>query len=406
MELLLKSFCGSTSWFLIMTCFNWWMQEFSPHNNVLALYANYKLKRSKEWLKLSPQTRQSLGLVLEEDGEFWSVVMYKINPRNNPENMNVFIHPYRMLFEDWLENFQNLHLCHLPPNSVVLDVSINKSFWTEIRDRKVFFRYSKNHQEWTEVNYNGSWVRGVNAGGSYQKRGWSPWMLRMTSSDISSVWFIILDLYWTNTQYFVNLVEQCGNDKSCKHAVVVSLMQKYSKKKRTQQRTQFAEVCLMLDIYKVSNNINIWFKFVKNSWFENIYKCFQNLLFWHFYKRFDFIRWTQECKLQLHILASNWHLLADWDTNMNIIEKFLDISFLKLAIMLWFLLHLSQMLKLNTSSEFMRAVIWKGSKLKWIFIMICQMHVYCKKNICIFLSSELDIKSERVQVSLPWLLLS
>ena len=73
----------------------------------------------------------------------------------------------------------------------------------------------------------------------------------MSSSDLSDVWFIILDLYWTNTQYFVNLVEQRGNDKSYKYAVVVSLMQKYSKRKRTQQRTQFADVCLMLDIYKV-----------------------------------------------------------------------------------------------------------------------------------------------------------
>ena len=52
---------------------------------------DYKSKRSNEWLKIGPQTRQSLGLVLEEDGEFWSVVKNK-NPQEITQKMNVLIH--------------------------------------------------------------------------------------------------------------------------------------------------------------------------------------------------------------------------------------------------------------------------------------------------------------------------
>lgn len=150
--------------------------------------------RSREWLSLDPKTRQELGIVIEEDGEFW------------------------ISCQDWLMNFHALQLCHLPPGVTL-----------------------QGRGEWQEILYNGSWVKGVSAGGSGH----------MTNPD----------RYWTNPQYSVvlnkeasgqGLFTQSGRKKS--NNMIVSLMQKYARRARTVNRVQQAEIAMTFDLYKAKTD--------------------------------------------------------------------------------------------------------------------------------------------------------
>jgi Ca2+-binding EF-hand superfamily protein len=154
--------------------------------------------KSNEWLNIDAKTRQELGIVNEEDGEFW------------------------ISFQDWLDNFQMLQLCHLPPNN-------------SLRDR----------DDWKEVSFNGSWVRGVNSGGS---------------SRASS------DAYWSNSQYCVSLTApnrqlfakpgdaQSKPGNGNKSTMIVSLMQKNSRRNRTLYHVQSAEIAMTFDLYKLNTD--------------------------------------------------------------------------------------------------------------------------------------------------------
>lgn len=150
--------------------------------------------RSREWQSLDPKTRQELGIVIKEDGEFW------------------------ISFQDWLQNFHQLQLCHLPPGVKLQD-----------------------HNEWREIIYHGSWVKGVNAGGSGHQT--NP------------------DLYWTNSQYSIILNGEAESRDSLsreragkQNVVIVSLMQKGARRTRTTNRVQMAEAAITFDVYKAKSD--------------------------------------------------------------------------------------------------------------------------------------------------------
>lgn len=145
--------------------------------------------RSREWLSLDPKTRQELGIVIKDDGEFW------------------------MAYPDWLANFHALQLCYLPPGGGL-----------------------RGHGEWKEILYNGSWVKGVNAGGSeHGSRN---------------------DQYWTNSQYSVVLSEEphsVADNPKKNNCMIVSLMQKYARRARTVNRVEMAEIPIAFDLYKAKS---------------------------------------------------------------------------------------------------------------------------------------------------------
>ncbi|ESO02633.1 hypothetical protein HELRODRAFT_66381 [Helobdella robusta] len=102
--------------------------------------------KSKEWMNLNDRKRSEIGLIIEEDGEFW------------------------ISFEDVMRNFDVLQICHLPPSCEIL----------------------KDKKPWIGIRYNGTWTRGVNSGGSdyFRKHGsyWtnSQYSIQLANNDDNS----------------------------------------------------------------------------------------------------------------------------------------------------------------------------------------------------------------------------
>ncbi|KAK2189008.1 hypothetical protein NP493_110g00003 [Ridgeia piscesae] len=149
---------------------------------------------SDEWSALDDSKKKELGLTLEDDGEFW------------------------MPFSAWVDNFNTLEMCHLNTDLV---------------------HGGKGKHTWDVACYHGEWVKGVNAGGC----GAPP--------DEAA--------FFTNPQYFVRLEAEADNgdgDDMC--ALVVSLMQKYARAKRTRRKVDSGtDVAIGFNIYKVQGEMNM-----------------------------------------------------------------------------------------------------------------------------------------------------
>ena len=75
--------------------------------------------RSPEWRLIPEHEKQELGLVFDDDGEFW------------------------MSYQDFLKHFTQLEMCNLSPDSMEDEAT----------------------KKWDANTYEGEWVRGVTAGG-------------------------------------------------------------------------------------------------------------------------------------------------------------------------------------------------------------------------------------------------
>ena len=117
------------------------------------------------WKVVSNEDKEAIGLNFEHDGEFY------------------------MSQKDFMEHFDVIELTHLKPNS--LD---NR----EVKSGKV---------EWDEVQFNGTWIRGKNAGGCRN----------------------YIDTFAENPQYLV-VVEDADKDGVC--TTVISLMQKGTRERK------------------------------------------------------------------------------------------------------------------------------------------------------------------------------
>lgn len=82
------------------------------------------LGRSPEWRFIPEHEKQEIGLVFEEDGEFW------------------------MSYRDFVKYFMRMEICNLNPDSLTED-ELTKN------DKK----------RWEMSVFEGEWVRGVTAGG-------------------------------------------------------------------------------------------------------------------------------------------------------------------------------------------------------------------------------------------------
>ncbi|CAG2172973.1 unnamed protein product, partial [Oppiella nova] len=120
--------------------------------------------KSREWTVVPEREKQQLGLTFDADGEFW------------------------MSFTDFKNNFTRLEICNLSPDSLDED---NKRRW--------------------EVSYfEGSWVRGISAGGCRNN----------------------LQTFHLNPQYLISLVDIDEDDDEDYCTCVVALMQKNHRLKR------------------------------------------------------------------------------------------------------------------------------------------------------------------------------
>ncbi|XP_012942074.1 calpain-9 [Aplysia californica] len=114
---------------------------------------------SQEWQQISPSDREKLGLIKRDDGEFW------------------------MDFEDFKDNFDNVVICNLTPDSPV-------DF----------------ERKWHTVEHHGQWTKHFNAGG----RPSCP-------------------AHWSNPQYFLKL-EDTDEDDDNVCSAIIQLMQKDRRK--------------------------------------------------------------------------------------------------------------------------------------------------------------------------------
>lgn len=110
-------------------------------------------------------------------------------------------------FDDWLSNFHTLQICHLTPDTIAI---------------------GPGKHDWFVAAYHCAWIRGVTAGGS----GAPP-------HEAST---------WDNPQFLVELKEpDKGREKSC---LIVSLMQKYTRYKKSSTKCADTELPIGFDIYK------------------------------------------------------------------------------------------------------------------------------------------------------------
>lgn len=125
--------------------------------------------QSEEWRFIPDEEKLEIGLVNEEDGEFW------------------------MSFQDFCKNFKKLEICNLAPDSL---------------DEEELNARSK--KRWESTCESGSWIPGVSAGGCRN----------------------YLDTFWTNPQFRVTLTDADDDDDDNMCTLIVAVLQKDRRKKR------------------------------------------------------------------------------------------------------------------------------------------------------------------------------
>lgn len=118
--------------------------------------------KSSEWNYINEAERQKLGLSFSDDGEFW------------------------MSFQDFVQNFEKLEICHLGPQSMEGNTM-----------------EGTNKRRWEMCLEKGAWKRRLNAGGCRN----------------------YIDTFWTNPQFRVQVVDPDDEDDDNKGTIIVGLMQ-------------------------------------------------------------------------------------------------------------------------------------------------------------------------------------
>ncbi|GAB1607463.1 calpain-9-like isoform X4 [Argonauta hians] len=126
---------------------------------------------SDEWRFISQQERNEIGLVYEDDGEFW------------------------MSFKDFVSNFQKMEICNLAPDSLDED-ELN----------------SRSKKRWESTSEKGSWVKNVSAGGCRN----------------------FIDTFATNPQFMVSLTDPDDDDDDNLCTLLIAVLQKDRRKHKKQ----------------------------------------------------------------------------------------------------------------------------------------------------------------------------
>ncbi|XP_033745701.1 calpain-B-like [Pecten maximus] len=141
--------------------------------------------RSDQMKSMSQEVRKQLNIVVRNDGEFW------------------------MSYHDLLLNFDEIQLCHLQPDALLEEISIDER-----------------QQAWQIMVYHDAWIKGVTAGGCGNKPH--------------------QDLYWRNPQFFVTLKDVDDSDRSDKCTLIVSLVEK--------EQDNRGRVAMAFDIYRLKKS--------------------------------------------------------------------------------------------------------------------------------------------------------
>jgi calpain, invertebrate len=153
--------------------------------------------KSHEWQTLSDNEKKELGIVIDNDGEFW------------------------MSFHDFLENMDGLQICHLTLDAFTEEL-LEKDDDSDIR--------------WHCETYQGEWIPGINAGGSGK-------------GDRAK--------FWTNPQFLVKLTEDVDtDDNENKVTLIVALMQKNTRLRRKETGNEASEEFIQFRLFALSNQVN------------------------------------------------------------------------------------------------------------------------------------------------------
>jgi calpain len=143
------------------------------------------------WNQVPSQDRQQLGQTSRADGEFW------------------------LSYEDWVNNFDQIQICNLSPDTL-----------KAVRGSQ--------GSKWNCIQFDGELVPGRSAGGSGQPDR---------------------QKFWTNPQYLVRLDHADENATDC--VLIIAFMQKYTRQKRMQNRGEQAEEFLQLRIFRVNDHVDV-----------------------------------------------------------------------------------------------------------------------------------------------------
>jgi len=123
---------------------------------------------SQEWKFISDSERKAMGLIFNNDGEFW------------------------MSFQDFTKNFMKLEICNLGADALTEEEA------------------NKNKKRWEMSAHEGNWIKKVNAGGCRN----------------------YMETFWTNPQYRFQVIDPDDDDDENAGTVLLALMQRERRKKR------------------------------------------------------------------------------------------------------------------------------------------------------------------------------
>jgi len=145
---------------------------------------------SFEWKHISDDVKQELQYKSLPDGEFW------------------------MTYDDFYRSFETLQICELTPDA----------YSEELMQKEDY------SLEWKMVAYHGEWKPGESSGGC-GKPGEAA--------------------FWTNPQFLVNLPDVNETDNEDMSTVVVSLLQKYTREERLNNKGESTEEYIQFRLYRI-----------------------------------------------------------------------------------------------------------------------------------------------------------
>lgn len=173
------------------------MRIYNPWGNDVEWKGEWSDK-SSIWRQIDNEVKELLELKIENDGEFW------------------------MSYKDWVQNFDMCQICNLTPN---LQHDISESDWENSRVLSTLFSM------WQCQLFHGKWTRGISAGGCGQPRR---------------------EMFWTNPQ-FTFIINECDLDSNNSCYVIIGLMQKHTRKKRTELKVDSAEAYIQYRLFKLKD---------------------------------------------------------------------------------------------------------------------------------------------------------
>ena len=150
---------------------------------------------SYEWNSVSKDVKDALNYRRLADGEFW------------------------MSFNDFYRNFETVQLCELTPDA----------FSSELLKKK---NPRAPNLTWKLTAYNGQWIPGKNSGGCGRSNE---------------------TMYWTNPQFLITLKDHDPNDNENMATLIIALLQKYTREKRSVNNGEPCEEYIQFRLYRILN---------------------------------------------------------------------------------------------------------------------------------------------------------